>query len=273
MRSRLYFTFCLSAGLISIACPSNRSAPGPEPAAALERKINFIDGLMGQRPLAARILNELGTALPARVWLTEVVYGADGIRVKGRASSNGLIADYVSSLERSPSLTEVNLLSSVQKRARNNDYQEFTLQARVKGASGEKPSKSGSEPGPEAVAALTGRLDELIKVLPAGKETADILRHFQLAANDAGLKITKIAPGSEIPGEFTSEWPISIEAAGSRQSLRRFFEGIAEFPRLWLIKKFSFSAVSNDDADSPVRASITAQTYFLRETPGKRVGG
>jgi len=276
MKSRFYITFCLGACLISMACPSNRSASGPDPAAALERKINFIDGLMAQRPLAARILNELGTALPARVWLTEVVYGADGIRIKGRAPSNSLVADYISSLDRSPGLTEVNLLSSVQKRARNNDYQEFALQARVKGASGEKPSKSGSESGPDAVAALTRRLEELEKVIPAEEEDADILRQFQQAANEAGLKITKFVPGSAISGEFNSERPISVEASieatGSRQSLRRFFEGIEEFPRLWLIKKFTFTAMSSDDADSPIRASITAQTYFLRETPEKRAG-
>lgn len=269
MRNRVYITLCLSACLISIACPSKPSAPGPEPAAALERKIDLINGLVGQRPLAARILNELDTALPARVWLTEVVYDSDGIRVKGRAPSNGLVADYVSSLERSASLTEANLLTSVQKRARNNEYQEFALRALVKDGSGEKPSKSGYESGPDAVAALTRRFEELEKVMPAGKETADILRQFQLAANDSGLKITKFAPGSEIPGEFTSEWPISIEATGSRQSLRRFFDTIVDLPRLWLIKKFSFSAMSNEDADSPVRASLTALTYFLRETPGK----
>ena len=255
-----------------MACPSNRSASGPEPAATLERKINLINGLMGQRSLAARILNELGTALPARVWLTEVVYDSEGIRIKGHALSNSLIADYVSSLERSPSLTEVNLLSSVQKRARNNEYQEFALRALVKDTSGEKPSKSGYESGPDAVAALTSRLEELEKAMPAGKETADILRQFQQAANDSDLKITKFAPGSEIPGEFTSEWPVSIEATGSRQGLRRFFDGIVELPRIWLIKKFSFTGISNEEADSPVRASFTAQTYFLRETPAKRAG-
>jgi hypothetical protein len=272
MRNRFYFAFCLGACLLSTACPSKPSAPAANQAAALERKIIFIDALMAQRPLAARIMSELGTALPARVWLTEVVYGADGIRVKGRAQSNSLVADYVSSLERSPSLTEVNLLSSVQKRARNNDYQEFVLRAVVKNASGETPSKSGPESGPDAVDALTKRLDELEKVVPAGKETAEILRQFQQAASEAGLKITKFAPGSEISGEFLGEWPISIEATGSRQSLHRFFEGIEEFPRLWLVKKFSFSAIPNEDADSPVRASLTAQTYFLREAPAKRAG-
>lgn len=272
MRRRLYIISCLGVCLVSMACPSKTSAPGADPTAVLEGKIDFIDGLISQRPLAVRIVSELGTALPARVWLTEVAYDSEGIRVKGRALTNGLVADYVSSLERSPSLTEVNLLSSAQKRARNNEYQEFALRALVKDISGKQPSKAVYESGPDAVAALTKRLEELEKVMPAGKETADILRQFQQAASEAGLKITKFAPGSEIPREFTSEWPISIEATGSRQGLRRILEGIEELPRLWLIRKFSFSAVSRDDADSPVRASLTAQTYFLRETPAERAG-
>jgi hypothetical protein len=39
-----------------------------------------------------------------------------------------------------------------------------------------------------------------------------------------------------------------------------------DLPRLWLVKRFSFRAISNQDAGSPVRASITAQTYFWRES-------
>jgi len=267
MKRRIFLTFCLSACLISLACPSAPSGSGPDEAAELELKVDLINSLTSQRHLAARILNDLSTALPDRVWLTEVVYDSEGIRVKGNALSNNLLADYVSSLAGSPGLAEVNLLSSVQKRVRNNEYQEFALRAVVRDIRTEKTSKSGYESGPDAVIALTKRLEELEKVIPAGKETADILRQFQQVANDSGLKITKFAPGSEIPGEFTSECPISIEATGSRQSLRRFFDGIDELPRLWLIRKFSFTAISNQDTDSPIRASLTAHAYFLREAP------
>jgi hypothetical protein len=272
MKRRVFLTLCLSAGLIAIANPSAPQTSGPEQAASLERKIDLINGLMSQRQLAARILNDLSKALPGRVWLTEVIYDSEGIQVKGNALSNNLLADCVSRLEGNPDLTEVNLLSSVQRRARNNEYQEFALRALVKDTRGEKPSKPGSKSAPGAVIALTKRLEELEKVMPARKETGDILRQLQQAANDSRLKISKFAPGSEMPREFYSEWPISIEVTGTRHDLRRFFDRIADLPRLWLIKKFSFNAISNQDADSSVRASFTAQTCILRETPAARVG-
>jgi len=222
---------------------------------------------MSQRQLAARILNDLSTALPDRVWLTEVIYDAGGIRVKGNALSNNLLADYVSRLEGSPDLMEVNLLSSVQRRARNREYQEFALRALVKDTRRVKLSRPRPGSGSDAVAALARRLEELEKAMPARKETAEILRQLQQAANDSRLSITKFVPGSEIPREFYSEWPISIEVTGSRQSLRRFFDRVADLPRLWVITKYSFNAVSNQDPDSPVRASLTAHTYFLSGSP------
>jgi hypothetical protein len=267
MKRRIFLILCLSACLFATANASAPPTSGPEQAAALEAKINLINNLMGQRQLVAQILNDLSTALPNRVWLTEVIYDSEGIRVKGNALSNNLLADYVSRLERSPALMEVNLLSSVQRRGRNNEYEEFSLRALVKEARAVKPSRPGSRSGPDAVIALTRRLEELEKVMPARKETAEILRQLQQAANDSRLKITKFVPGSEILREFYSEWPISIEVTGSRQSLRRFFDRVADLPRLWLIKRFSFNAISNQDPDSPVRASLTAHTYFLSGSP------
>jgi len=253
---------------MSIACPSGPSASGPDEAATLRGKIDLINGLLSQRDLAARVLDDLSAALPDRVWLTEVSYEAAGIRAKGNAPSNTLLADYVSRLGSSSSLAEVSLQSSVQRRIRNREYQEFVIQAQVRGARGEMPS--GSEAGTESgdVAALTGRLEELEKVFSPDKDSAGILRQFQQAAGDLGLKITKFVPGNESPREFYSEWPISIEVTGSRQNLKRFFGSISDLPQLWLIKKFSFNSISAQEADSPIRASLTAQTFFLRETPG-----
>ncbi len=272
MKRRIFLILCLSSCLFATVKASAPFPFCPAQAAALERKIDLIEGLMSQRQLAARILNDLSTALPARVWLTEVIYDPEGIRVKGNALSNNFVADYISRLEGNPDLTDVNLLSSAQRQAGNREYQEFSLRALPKDIRGEKPSgpRSGSDPG--AVIALTRRLEELEKIMPGRKETAEILRQLQQAASDSRLSITKFAPGTDHPKEFYSEWPISIEVMGTRQSLRRFFESVADLPRLWLITKFSFNAVSNQAPDSPVRAALTAQTCFLGETREARAG-
>lgn len=256
MKRRLFIAFCLGACLVLMAGSYAPGSSGPEQAAALARKVKAIEGLIGRRHLAADELRDLSAALPDRVWLTEVVYDSDAVQVKGNALSNNLLADYISRLGRSPNLADVNLVSSVQRRGRNGTYEEFALGAVVRMGPGEKLPSSASP---------AERMEEFEKIIPARKDPAGALRQLQQAANDAGLSVTKLAPGSEIPREFYIEWPIAIEVTGSRRDLRQFLEGINDLPGLWLIRKFSFKAMSNEDADSPVRASLTAQTYILRD--------
>jgi hypothetical protein len=220
---------------------------------------------MSRRGLAADVLREVSSALPDRVWLTEVAFDSGRVRIKGNARSNSLVAEYISRLGERAGLAQVNLISSVQRGARNTGYEEFSVEAATNETRRAGSSGQAAASGSETVAALTARLKELEKVLPLRKDTADALRQFQQAANDSGMRIAKFAPGSEIPGEFYGEWPISIEAAGSRQGLGRLFDRINDLPQLWLMGKFSFKAVTNQDAASPIRAMITAQTYLLRE--------
>jgi Tfp pilus assembly protein PilN len=97
----------------------------------LERKINLINDLISQQDLPVRILDDLSRRLPEWVWLTEVNYNPKGIQIKGNALSNNLIADYIGALEDSPNLMNVNIISSVQRRARQrgDEYLEFSLNA------------------------------------------------------------------------------------------------------------------------------------------------
>jgi hypothetical protein len=262
---------CLSACLALLACPSGPSSSGPdrasdqEQAEALQRKIEIVEGFMSRRPLAARVWDDLNSTLPDRVWLIEVVYDSEGVRIKGRARTNNLLADYVSRLEARPGLTQVMLVSSVQKQARNVEFQEFALRASVADAGRENPAAPGAAAGSGSTSALAARLEELEKGLQERKETADLLRQIQQLANDSSLNVTKFAPGNEIQKEFYGEWSVAIEITGTRQALGRFFGRTAELPQLWLIKNFSIKALSDEDAHSPVRASITALACFLRE--------
>jgi type IV pilus assembly protein PilN len=110
---------------------------------SLNQKITLIETLNAQRDLAPRLLDELSRRLPEWVWLTEVVYDAKGIQIKGRALSNNLIADYISGLEASPQVMNVNLVSSQQRTAQGDQYLEFSLRASVE-------KKPEPVPAPEA---------------------------------------------------------------------------------------------------------------------------
>jgi Tfp pilus assembly protein PilN len=98
---------------------------------SLDRKITLIESLNAQRDLAPRLMDELSRRLPDWVWLTEVTYDLKGIQIKGRALSNNLVADYISSLEASPQVMNVNLVSSTQRTAQGDQYLEFSLRASI----------------------------------------------------------------------------------------------------------------------------------------------
>jgi type IV pilus assembly protein PilN len=118
---------------------------------SLNQKITLIESLNAQRDLAPRLMDELSRRLPDWVWLTEVTYDAKGIQIKGRALSNNLIADYISALEASPQIMNVNLIASTQRTSKNDQFLEFSLRAMVE-KKPEPPSPASPEPGAQPAA-------------------------------------------------------------------------------------------------------------------------
>lgn len=95
----------------------------------LERKINLINSLTSHQQVAANIMDELSLNIPDWVWLVEASYDQNEVRIKGKALSNTLIAEYILGLENSPSFASVNLISSTQQRIGGDAFLEFSLTA------------------------------------------------------------------------------------------------------------------------------------------------
>jgi type IV pilus assembly protein PilN len=119
---------------------------------SLDKKITLIESLNAQRDLAPRLMDELSRRLPEWVWLNEVTFDAKGIQIKGRALSNNLVADYISSLEASPQVMDVNLVSSTQKTAQGDQYLEFSLRASVEKKPEPAPAAAPPEPAAKPAA-------------------------------------------------------------------------------------------------------------------------
>jgi Tfp pilus assembly protein PilN len=113
---------------------------------SLDRKITLIESLNAQRDMAPRLMDELSRRLPEWVWLNEVVYDEKGIQIKGRALSNNLVADYISGLESSAQVMNVNLVSSTQKTTQGDQYLEFTLRAVLEKKPEPVPPPAPAEP-------------------------------------------------------------------------------------------------------------------------------
>ena len=112
-----------------------------------KRKINVITQLQSRQENAVIIMDELSKHLPNWVWLTDLSFIAQGIRIQGRAVSNNLIADYIYNLEKSPYFFDVNLISSTQRRLRNNQYLDFSLTANFQNPANKPDSEGQTEGG------------------------------------------------------------------------------------------------------------------------------
>ena len=114
----------------------------------LEKKINLINSLKAQQPVAVEVMDELSLNIPDWIWLVDVSYDRQNVRIQGKALSNTLIADYIYNLENSPVFTMVNLISSTQQTLGRDEFLDFTLTARyVFPTSQESPSEVGTEEG------------------------------------------------------------------------------------------------------------------------------
>ncbi len=97
-----------------------------------EQQVNLIRALQFRQETAVKIMNALSQSLPPDwVWLTEATFDGQTLRIRGRATNNTLIAEYVRSLERSGILQSVNPTDITQKTARGQQYLEFNMTASV----------------------------------------------------------------------------------------------------------------------------------------------
>lgn len=97
----------------------------------LGKKIGLIDGLKSRQGNAVIIMDELSSNIPDWVWLTETSFSENKIRIKGKAMSNNLLADYIRNLKESPYLTNIDLISSTLRNVQNSEYLEFSMTAEL----------------------------------------------------------------------------------------------------------------------------------------------
>jgi len=93
------------------------------------RKIDLINQLKAQQGIAVSILDEISKQIPQWVWLTEVTFSRQQIQIRGRATDNNMISDYIYNLETSPYFTNVDLKSTTRRQVRGDEYYDFSLSA------------------------------------------------------------------------------------------------------------------------------------------------
>jgi Tfp pilus assembly protein PilO len=115
----------------------------------------------------------------------------------------------------------------------------------------------------EQVRTLELELDKLLRILPARRNTQDLIRRMRSLTSQGDFSFNRFTPGSFVDREFYSEWPITIQLTGGYHNLATFFDRIANLSRIMNIENLRINATQG--GNDTISASFTAKTFVYKE--------
>lgn len=117
----------------------------------------------------------------------------------------------------------------------------------------------------EEVRQLELELDKLLRILPARRNTPDLLRRIRALAEQGDFDLKRFTPGQPSDREFFSEWPIAISVEGSYHNLALFFDRISRFSRIINVEDLGITALATGKGDHTITANFNAKTFVYKE--------
>lgn len=114
----------------------------------------------------------------------------------------------------------------------------------------------------EEVGRLELELDKLLKVLPARRNTEDLLRRLRTLAEQGDFNLLSFTPRRFSEREFYHEWPIQIRLEGSYHNLALFFDRISRFSRIINIEDLSVKSLGGGTGRRTISATFNMKTYL-----------
>jgi type IV pilus assembly protein PilO len=117
----------------------------------------------------------------------------------------------------------------------------------------------------EEVRQLELELDKLLRILPARRNTPDLMRRIRSLTEQGDFSLKRFNPGVLTDKEFFSEWPISVNVEGSYHNLALFYDRISRFSRIINIEDLEITALPAAKENHTLNASFTAKTFVYKE--------
>ncbi len=118
----------------------------------------------------------------------------------------------------------------------------------------------------QEVQRLEMELDKLLRILPARRNTPELLRRIRDLTDQGDFDLQRFTPGNFIDQEFYSEWPIAISLEGSYHNLGLLFDRVGRFSRIINIEGLKIKPAKGRDSDNTISASFNAKTFIYKET-------
>jgi type IV pilus assembly protein PilO len=119
---------------------------------------------------------------------------------------------------------------------------------------------------------LEAQLETLKRILPADKETPDLMRRLQSLASQSRLNIKNLTPTAEVTKDFYKEVPFTIDVEGTYHDLGMFFDRVSRLARLVNMTNVKVKAQSKQTGSNTIAASGVATTYVYVDKPAQPPG-
>lgn len=119
----------------------------------------------------------------------------------------------------------------------------------------------------EEVRQLELELDKLLRILPARRNTPDLLRRIRSLTEQGDFTLKRFTPGQLSDREFFSEWPIAVSLDGGYHNLALFFDRISRFSRIINIEDLTIAALPGGREGRTLAANFRAKTFVYKEPP------
>jgi len=108
-------------------------------------------------------------------------------------------------------------------------------------------------------------LEKLLRILPARRNTPELLRRIRQLTEQGNFTLQRFRPGNFVNRDFYSEWPIQVSLTGSYHNLAMFFDRISRFSRIINIDNLKVAAIRPNAQGHTLSANFTARTFIYKE--------
>ena len=154
------------------------------------------------------------------------------------------------------------LLSPMQDEIKKLDGDLAVLQGKIQEG---RAAKAQLPQFREEVRQLELELDKLLRILPARRNTPDLLRRIRSLAEQGDFTLRRFTPGQLADQEFFSQWPIAVSVEGTYHNLALFFDKISRFSRIINVEDLEVQAITREESLHTLTASFTAKTFVYKE--------
>jgi type IV pilus assembly protein PilO len=118
----------------------------------------------------------------------------------------------------------------------------------------------------EEVHQLELELDKLLRILPARRNTPDLLRRIRALAEQGDFNLKDFKPGLLTDKDFYSEWPITVDLDGGYHQLALLFDRVGRFSRIINVTDLTINATGQGKTSQPtISATFIAKTFVYKE--------